>query len=105
EIPVLAGNIRTVMGSPNTHIRIFYEPLSEQQIERYVELCKAQGYTVEYLVYTREGFPDNSAEKMQAGDFDAVEFTKGDYHIRLEYGSDSATLDITVAGAASQEQP
>lgn len=105
DIPVLAGDIRTVMGSPSASVRIFYEPLSEKQIAQYVELCEQKGFAIKYLTYTREGFPDNSAEKMKAGDFDAVEFTKDGYYMRLEYGSDLATLDINVARAAPKEQP
>lgn len=105
DIPVLDAEISLVMGSPETNLRIFFEPLTEPQIEQYVELCKQNGFTTQYLVYTREGFPDNSEEKIKAGDYDAVEITKGDYFMRLEYGSDLATLDIHIADASPKEKP
>jgi len=105
DIPVLDADISIVMGSPETNVRIFFAPLTETQIEQYVELCKKNGFTTEYLVYSREGFPDNTTDKMKAGDFDAVEITKGDYFMRLEYGSELVTLDIHIANATPQEKP
>lgn len=96
DIPVLDGEISMVFGSADTtdKVRIFYESLSEKEIEQYVELCMENGFEVEYIVFTREGFEDNSAEQIKAGDFDAVEFSRGDIRMRLEYGVDSAILDI-----------
>ena len=98
EIPVLQGEIRLVMGAPDAKVRIFYEPLSDQQIEQYLELCQENGFEVAYQIYTREGFPDQSAEKQKAGDYDAVVITKDHYRMRLEYGEDTATLDIEILG-------
>jgi hypothetical protein len=95
DIPVLEGDIRIVMGTPgDPRVRIFYEPLTEKQIEQYLEQCEKAGFELDYVVYVQEGFPDRSDEKMKAGDFDAVEITKGNYRMRLEYGSDTVTLDI-----------
>lgn len=96
EIPELTGEISMVFGSADTaeKVRIFFEPLSEKEIEQYVELCVENGFEVEYIVFTREGFEDNSAERIKAGDFDALEFSRGDIRMRLEYGVDSAILDI-----------
>lgn len=97
DIPVLDGDINMVFGSADTRdkVRIFFESLSEKEIEQYVELCMENGFEVEYIVFTREGFEDNSAEQIKAGDFDAVEFSRGDIlRMRLEYGSTTATLDI-----------
>ncbi len=105
DIPVLAGDIETVMGSGQDYVRLFYAPLTKNQVEQYIQQCKQQGYSAEYIVYTREGFPDNSAERLQAGDYDAVELRKGEYTLRLEYGSDSVTLDIEVAGVTTPVQP
>ena len=94
EIPILTGEIQLVMGAPDTKVRIFYAPLSDNQIEQYLQLCQEQGYKIEYLVYTQEGSVDRSVEKLKAGDYDAIEMTRGAYRLRLEYGSDGATLDI-----------
>ena len=104
DVPVLAGEIRIVMGSPETNIRIFYEPLSESQIEQYVELCRENGFEFKYLVFTREEFVDRSGEKLKTGDYDAVEMSKGEYWMRLEYGSDTVTLDINVPGITNQKR-
>ncbi|MBN2355936.1 hypothetical protein JXO59_07470 [candidate division KSB1 bacterium] len=98
DIPVLSDNIRLVMGSANSKVRIFYESLSEKQIEQYVDLCEDNGFDIEYLVYTQEGFTDNSGKKIKAGDFDAVEMSRGDIRMRLEYGEDTTTLDIYMPG-------
>ncbi|MDD5094678.1 MAG: hypothetical protein PHV74_09910 [Dehalococcoidia bacterium] len=105
DIPVLAGDIRLVMGSPDTNVRIFYEPLSERLIKAYVQLCAQKGFAIKYLVYTQEGFPDNSAERIKSGEFDAIDITKGDYALRLECGSDLATLDIQITSATPRNSP
>ncbi len=105
EIPVLDGDIRLVMGDADTKVRIFYDSLSDKQVEQYIKTCEAVGYSVEYQVYVQEGFPDTSDEKLKAGDYDAIDFTKGDYHMRLEAGSDTATLDIYLNQSSRQSSP
>ena len=102
DIPVLNGDIASVMGSPDTNVRIFFKPLSDHQINQYVEQCENNGFEIRFLVYTREGFVDRSDEKLKAGDYDAVEMSKGEYWMRLEYGSDIATLDINLPKTANQ---
>ncbi|MEJ2549110.1 MAG: hypothetical protein P8Z34_00325 [Anaerolineales bacterium] len=98
DIPELKGQISTVMAAPESHIRIFYENITEGQIEDYLAELQAAGFQLEYIVYTREGFPDNSAEKIEKGEYDAVDITKGEYHMRLEFGGSEATYDIYTTG-------
>ncbi len=105
DIPVLDGKIDQVMEADGANLRIFYDSLTAEQIEQYVEKCRQQGYAVEYLVYTREGFADNSAERLNAGDYDAVQLTKGNYSLRLEYGGDPVTLDVAIANPEPLPSP
>jgi hypothetical protein len=94
DIPVLEGDIDLVMEGSGSHIRIFYRNLSKRQVEQYLDQLEKEGFNLEYIVYTREGFPDNSEERTKRGEYDAVDITKGEYHMRLEYGSDTTTYDI-----------
>jgi hypothetical protein len=98
DIPALEGKIRLVMEAPGSHVRIFYEDLSRDQLDQYLKLLKQKGFQLEYTVYVQEGFPDNSEERLKRGDFDAVDITKGAFHMRLEYGENSATYDIYSSG-------
>ena len=97
DIPQLEGNIRTIMMG-SSHIRIFYEAVTEKQIKQYLDELERMGFQLEYIVYTQEGFPDNSEEKLKRGEFDAVDITKGDYHMRLEAGGGTAVYDIDIIG-------
>ena len=99
DIPVLEGNIQMVMEAPGSHIRIFYQDLTERQLEQYLDRLEEEGFQLEYIVYTREGYPDKSEERLKRGDYDAVDITKGEYHMRIEYGSDITTYDIYTAGS------
>ncbi len=94
DIPVLEGDIDLVMEASGSHIRIFYRNLPKRQVEQYLDQLEKEGFDLEYIVYTREGFPDNSEERTKRGEYDAVDITKGEYHMRLEYGSDTTTYDI-----------
>ena len=105
EIPVLDARITQVMGSPDSNLRLFLEPLSARQLERYVDACEQNGFTVEYIVYVEEGFPDDSEERLKKGDFDAVDFAKDPIFMRLENGSDLATLDIRIASTEPRPSP
>ena len=101
DIPILEGEIQMVMEAPGSHIRIFYQNLAQDQLERYLNLLEQEGFELEYIVYTREGFPDKSEEKHQRGDYDAIDITKGQYHMRIEHGSDITTYDIYTSGFQS----
>jgi hypothetical protein len=94
DIPVLEGDIDLVMEASGSHIRIFYRNLSKRQVEQYLDQLEKEGFDLEYIVYTREGFPDDSEERTKRGEYDAVDITKGEYHMRLEHGSDTTTYDI-----------
>ena len=52
------------------------------------------GFSLEYKVYVAEGHPDNSAESIKKGEYDAVYITKGDYELRIEWSEDTTVLDI-----------
>lgn len=98
DIPVLEGDISVVLEAPGSHIRIFYQNLPKRQFEQYLDQLEKEGFDLEYLVYTREGFPDNSEERIKRGEYDAVDITKGEYHMRLAYGEDTTIYDIYTTG-------
>lgn len=98
EIPELEGDIQTVFISPELRVRIFYENVTDSQIESYLDLLESEGFDLTYLVYQQEGFPDNSEERLAKGDYDAVDITKGDYHMNLSSGDGTAVYDIYTDG-------
>jgi hypothetical protein len=63
-----------------------------------VKFLEQKGFHLKYIAYVQEGFPDNSQERLNRGDFDAIDITKDAYHMRLEYGDNSATYDIYTSG-------
>ena len=93
EIPPLEENISTVFET-GVMIRIFYSGMTADQVNDYLDLLEQNGFALEPIVYVREGFPDNSAEKIRKGDFDAIEARKGNIYIRIEFGCDS--MDIVI---------
>jgi hypothetical protein len=93
EIPPLEENISTVFVT-DTMVRIFYSGITTDRINDYLDLLEQHGFTLEPIVYVREGFPDNSAEKISKGDFDAIEARKGNLYIRIEFGCDSTDMVI-----------
>ena len=98
EIPVLPGKIETVMVAPGSHIRLFYSKVSEKDIERYLATLEKEGFNLEYRIYIQEGFLDNSEEKRKRGEYDAVDITKGVFHMNLSHGAGPATYDIYTTG-------
>ncbi|MBN2258871.1 MAG: hypothetical protein JW704_13830, partial [Anaerolineaceae bacterium] len=98
DIPEMEGNIRLVMDAPGSHVRIFYEDVTKNQLEQYLRLLEEEGFTLVYQVYVREGFPDNSEERLKKGDYDAVDITRGEYHMKISYGEDDITYDIYKSG-------
>lgn len=97
DIPELEGEIDIVMTVPD-RIRIFYSSVTEKQVERYLKRLERSGFELDYFVYVREGFTDNSEERLKRGEFDAVDITNGKYRMRLEAGGDRATYDIYTNG-------
>jgi hypothetical protein len=92
EIPVLEGEIETILQG-DSHVRLFYRNVSKDQLLAYLKLLESLGFTLEYRIYVQEGFPDNSEEKEKKGEYDAVNITKGAYHMNITYGADP-TYDI-----------
>lgn len=98
DIPIFQGKIRKVMEAPGVRVRIFYEEVTQQLLDDYLHLLEQQGFQLEYIVYVQEGFPDNSTERLKKGDYDAVDITKGDYHMNIGYGEGNIAYDIDISG-------
>lgn len=98
EIPVLPGEIETVMVAQSSHIRLFYSKISDRDIENYLTMLEKKGFNLEFRIYIQEGFPDDSEEKRKRGEYDAVDITKGDFHMNLSHGAGRATYDIYTTG-------
>jgi hypothetical protein len=98
DIPILKGDIQMVMEAPGSHIRVSCQNPTERQLEQYLDQLEKDGFHLEYMFYTKEGYPDKSEEKQKRGDCDAVDITKGEYHMRIEYGKDTTAYDIYTSG-------
>ena len=98
EIPELPGEIRTIMVAPKSHIRMFYINIPVEQIEEYLALLVDQGFKLEYRIHVQEGFPDNSEERRQRGEYDDIDITKGEYHMTLWHWEGTATYDVYTSG-------
>jgi hypothetical protein len=81
-----------------THVRLNYSNTSDDQARYYVALLERQGLAREYIAYVVPGAPDDSAERLAHSEFDAVDAVSGEYHLRLEAGGATATLDIDTSG-------
>lgn len=100
DIPVLQGDIASVMEG-GSHIRLFYRNVTKDQVLDYLDLLKSLGFNLEYRIYVQEGFPDNSEKREKLGDFDAVDITRGDYHMNITYGPDPV-YDVYTSGFQEQ---
>jgi len=98
EIPELPGVIDTIMAAPGSHIRIFYSKVTDEQIEEYLTLLVEEGFNLKFRIHVQEGFPDNSEEKRQRGEYDDIDITKGEYHMTLSHGEGTATYDVYTTG-------
>ena len=99
EIPQLSGEIELVMGgSDSIKTRIFYNNLTQQGINQFIADCEQAGFKLTYLVYEVNGNTTASEKKLKAGEYDAIDFKKGDIRMRLETGNGEGTLDITITG-------
>lgn len=98
DIPELEGDISSVMVSPESHIRIFYENVTDRQIEDYLSLLEDLGFEFTYIIYTQEGFPDRSEERQENMDYDAIDITKDPYHMNLSSGAGTAVYDVYTSG-------
>lgn len=97
DIPPLEGKIRT-MFEGSDRIRIFYDYVSPQTYNGWLAALKETGFSLEYVVYIVEGFPDNSEERIKKGDFDAINISKGDFRLRIGFNTTSPVLDIETSG-------
>lgn len=99
EIPPLDGDIRNVMEG-QSHIRIFYSSLSQEDFEEYLRSLEDNGFRLEYVVYYDERYPDDqrTQERIEQGDFDTVEITRGEYHLSITHGGGDTVLDIYTSG-------
>jgi len=97
DIPPLQGTIDTVMPG-GSHIRMFYSNVSDEMIEDYLKLLVQEGFDLEYRILVQEGFPDNSEERRQRGEYDDIVITKGEYHMSLSHYEGSATYDVYTSG-------
>ncbi len=94
DIPVLDGEITLVMAG-DVSVRMFYAGVSDDDLVGYIEKLDSLGYDLEYIVYETPGSEDRAQEKADAGEWDAVRATKGEYHLGLEFGSGTGTFDIS----------
>jgi len=97
DIPPLPGTIDTVMPG-GSHIRMFYSNVSDKMIEDYIKLLVQEGFDLEYRILVQEGFPDNSEERRQRGEYDDIVITKGEYRMTLSHYEGSATYDVYTSG-------
>ena len=97
DIPPLPGTINTIMPA-GSHIRMFYSGVSDEMIEEYLELLAQEGFDLEYRILIQEGFPDNSEERRQRGEYDDIVITKGVYRMTLSHYEGSATYDVYTSG-------
>jgi hypothetical protein len=106
DIPPLEGEIRVVKVIPGSQYRIDYSSVSEQAVAQYLAQLEALGFQLQYNVYAAPSIPDEqTAERIARGEWDAVEITKGPYHMRLEAGDPGANLDIDNAGFMTPGPP
>ena len=97
DIPPLPGDIDTVMPG-GSHIRMFYSNVSDKMIEDYLKLLVQEGFDLEYRILVQEGFPDNSEERRQRGEYDDIVITKGVYRMILSHYEGSAIYDVYTSG-------
>jgi len=97
DIPPLPGTIDTVMPG-GSHIRMFYSNVSDEMIEDYLKLLVQEGFDLDYRILVQEGFPDNSEERRQRGEYDDIVITKGEYRMTLSHYEGSATYDVYTSG-------
>jgi hypothetical protein len=106
DIPPLEGEIRRITVVQGSRYRISYRSISNQTIAQYLAQLEALGYRLQYNVYAGPSIPDEqTAERIARGEWDAVEITKGPYHMRLEAGDPGANLDIDNAGFMTPGPP
>ena len=98
DIPPLDGEIERLTVIQGVQYRISYARVSREALIQYLENLDALGFKLEFIVYTAPSIPDEQTrEKIERGEWDAVDITKGAYSMRLEPGDEGAWLDINNA--------
>ncbi|MCP3995483.1 MAG: hypothetical protein GY722_10515 [bacterium] len=93
DIPPLGGEITAVMGGSD-RLRMFFEGVSDDMVMAYIEQLRDLGYDLDFVVYETPASGDRAQERADAGEWDAVRATKGDYRINLAFGEGNGTMDI-----------
>lgn len=94
DISVLPGEITSVMAG-ESHVRLFYSGLTNEIVTLYLTELEAQGYDLEFIVYSTPASEERAQERAEAGEWDAVRAVYGGYSLSLAYGAGTGTLDIT----------
>jgi len=102
-IPQLKGEISLIFVDDYT-IRIFFNSVTKDDLEEYIYIMKDAGYKEEFIIYVQEGFADNSKQREEKGEYDAVKFIRDNYEITVEQGEDVAVLDIASAKFSQSEK-
>jgi hypothetical protein len=106
DIPPLQGDVRVVKVIQGRQYRIEYSSVSRDTLSQYLKDLEALGFELQYFVYSAPSIPDQeTAERIARGEWDAVDITKGPYHMRLEPGEEGASLDIDNAGFMTPGPP
>lgn len=98
EIPEFPGEIDSFMVAPESHIRMRFSKVTDELIEEYLALLVDQGFELQFRIHVQEGFPDNSEERRQRGEYDDIDITKGEYHMTLWHWEGTATYDVYTSG-------
>jgi len=98
EIPEFPGELDSFMVAPESHIRMRFSKVTDDLIEEYLALLVDQGFELQFRIHVQEGFPDNSEERRQRGEYDDIDITKGEYHMTLWHWEGTATYDIYTSG-------
>jgi hypothetical protein len=93
DIPVLDGEITMIM-SDDLSLRMFYAGVSDDDLLDYLAELESLGYDLEYIVYATPGNEERAQERADAGEWDAVRATKGDYRLALEFGEGTGVFDV-----------
>jgi len=69
--------------------------VTDGDVGDYLAELEQSGFVLEYLVYESPTDSERAAEKAAAGEWDAVRADKGPYHLQLEFGDGTGTIDIS----------
>lgn len=93
DIPELEGEITSIM-SGQSHTRLFYQGVSDSALLDYLSQLDVLGWDLEFVVYESPTDTGEAEERAAAGEWDLVRANKGEYGLRLEFGSGTGIMDI-----------